>query len=193
VADLQHLSGSVDIWRISLREERGLTLSTPEIERAARFRFDNDRERWSRARSALRNVLARYTQTEPLSVEFVIGEHGKPALPHPVVHFNISHSGYWALIAVSREAPVGVDVERMRERVDIHALLRRLGEENLPDSREACYARWAHREAKTKAAGGLLLTPPPADIYSEEVEVETGYAAAVALQGMRPVAQYYSG
>jgi 4'-phosphopantetheinyl transferase len=171
-----------------------LILSTVEQERARRFRLEDDRQRWSRARTALRTVLARYTEISPQELEFVIGEHGKPALAQsPGIQFNLSHSGHWALLAVSREKPVGIDVERIRDGVEMHALLRRLGEDNLPQSRKECFARWAHREARSKAAGGPLLTPPAADIYSADVDVEPGYAAAVALVGRHPVATYYSG
>jgi 4'-phosphopantetheinyl transferase len=183
----------VDIWRICLSTELPLHLTAAELERASRFRFEADRKRWSRAHSALRTILSRYTEIPPLDLEFQIGEHGKPALRSPAApYFNLSHSGDWALVAVSTHAPVGVDVERIRENVDIAALLRRLGETDLPEAREACFKRWAHREARSKAQGGPLMTMPPRDTYSTDVEIDPRYVAAVALIGHSPGTRYYS-
>ena len=186
-------SGQVDIWRICLNAERPLRLSSAELDRANRFHFETDREHWSRAHSALRTILSRYTGVAPLDLEFQIGEHGKPALESPAApHFSLSHSGDWALVAVSRHSAVGVDVERIRENVDIAALLRRLGETDLPEDREACFMRWAHREARSKAHGGPLMTIPPSGTYSADVEISPRYVAAVALIGHSPGTRYYS-
>jgi 4'-phosphopantetheinyl transferase len=186
-------AGEVDIWRICLRTELPLHLTGAELERADRFHFEADRKRWSRAHSALRTILSRYTGIPPLDLEFQIGEHGKPALETLAApHFNLSHSGDWALVAVSEHAPVGVDVERIRENVDIAALLRRLGESDLPEAREACFKRWAHREARSKARGGPLMMRPSSDTYSADVEIDPRYVAAVAMIGHSPGTRYYS-
>jgi 4'-phosphopantetheinyl transferase len=183
----------VDIWRVCLSTERQLHLTGAELERASRFHFEADRRHWSRARSALRTVLCRYAGIAPLDLEFQIGEHGKPALARAAVpHFNLSHSGEWALIAVSMHAPVGVDVERIRENVDIAALLRRLGEVDLPTARDACFKRWAHREARSKAHGGPLMIMPPSGTYSADVDIDPLYVAAVAVIGHSPGTRYYS-
>jgi len=174
--------GQVDIWRICLARERPLHLTGAELERASRFHFEADRWHWSRAHSALRTILSRYTGIGPLDLEFQIGEHGKPALENPAApHFNLSHSGDWAL-----------DVERIRENVDIAALLRRLSETDLPENRDACFRRWAHREARSKAHGGPLMIMPPSDTYSADVEMDARYVAAVALIGRSPSTRYYS-
>jgi 4'-phosphopantetheinyl transferase len=185
--------GQVDIWRICLATERPLHLTGAEQERAGRFHFETDRWHWSRAHSALRTILSRYIKIAPLDLEFQIGEHGKPSLGHPAApHFNLSHSGDWALVAVSIHAPVGVDVERIRENVDIAALLRRLGETDLPKDRDACFRRWSHREARSKAHGAPLMMMPPSGTYSADVEIEPRYVAAVALIGHSPGTRYYS-
>jgi 4'-phosphopantetheinyl transferase len=182
----------VDIWRIWLAAERPLYLTAAELDRASRFHFEADRRRWSRSRSALRTILSRYIGIPQLDLEFRIGEHGKPALENPGPHFNLSHSGDWAVVAVSAQAPVGIDVERVRENVDIAALLRRLGETDLPEARDACFRRWAHREARSKAHGGPLMMMPPGNTYSADVEIAPGYASAVALIGHGPGTSYYS-
>ena len=181
----------VDIWRLDLTRDRALLLSAAEIARANRFHFESDRERWSRAHSALREVLSHYTGAAPGELVFATGPHGKPFLEHPSApHFNLSHSGDWALVAVCLACQVGVDVERIRERVDIKALLVRLGETDLPALRSPLFQRWADREARSKARGGLLMTPPPPGAVVVPLDVAPGYAAAVALVEFTPAPQY---
>ena len=164
-----------------------MLLSGAEAERAGRLRFEDDRVRWTHARSALRSVLARYAGDTPESLCFVYGAQGKPALSPPRdIEFNLSHAGDWALIAVAKFVPVGVDIERIRENVDIAALLRRLGESNLPQAVPDLYKAWTRREARSKAVGGAIFDPPDADARVLDLDAPEGYAAAVALLGYEP-------
>jgi len=179
-------SHPVDIWKVALSDAMRLVLSAEEAERAARFRFPKDRERWSRARSALRMVLAKYARVQPDELRFAIGPHGKPALVEAAgIEFNLSHARDYALVAVSRNVPVGVDIQDIRPGTDMALLLRRLGESGDGGTAEL-YARWARREARSKAAGGALFDPLPPDIRAVDLPVPEGYAAAVALCGFEP-------
>lgn len=46
----------------------------------------------------------------------VVGEQGKPIfLDFPDLHFNLSHSGNFALCVLSDEGPAGVDIEIVRK------------------------------------------------------------------------------
>src|ERR1041384_4470701 len=71
-------------------------LSANERERAARFHFEQHRNRFIAGRGFLRIVLRRYLRSEPLAVEFDYGPHGKPALAGRLaetgLHFNLAHS-----------------------------------------------------------------------------------------------------
>ena len=125
----------VDIWTFPLTRDCPTHLSEDEVARANRFRFEEDRVRWTRARSSLRMILSRYAGDDPGSLCFGYGKHGKPhLLPVTQVEFNLSHAGDWAIVAVTRMVPVGVDIERIRKDVDMAPLLRRLGETDLPPS-----------------------------------------------------------
>jgi 4'-phosphopantetheinyl transferase len=42
--------------------------------------------------------------------------------PDAALQFNVSHSGDWALIAVTQNRPVGVDLEQIRPDVDVHGV-----------------------------------------------------------------------
>ncbi len=175
---------TVDLWTIPLDRPCSLVLAPDEVARAERFKFEADRVRWSRARSWLRTVLARYTD----ATEFTYGPHGKPALRG--VEFNLSHAGEFAMIAVSAGPAVGVDIERIRAKVDIARLLERLGERDLPEATGALYGRWTRREALSKAMGGGLFDAPVAGIEVVAVQAPAGYAASVALIGSVPSVRY---
>jgi 4'-phosphopantetheinyl transferase len=181
----------VDLWTISLANSSPVHLSEDEIVRASRFRFEEDRIRWTRARSALRLILSRYAGDDPSRLGFIYGAHGKPALlPFSDVEFNLSHAGDWAMIAVAREIPVGVDIERIRPNIDMVQILRRLGEIDLPNEIQQLYQVWTRREAKSKAVGGALFDKPPGNICVVDLTAPAGYAGSVALVGHEPDVRY---
>jgi 4'-phosphopantetheinyl transferase len=116
--------------------------------------------------------------TPPLELDFAIGAHGKPSIPG--LEFNLSHAGGWAMIAVNPSAPVGVDIEAIRENVDMARLLRRIGETETAGSREELFRVWARREARTKAVGGPLMEVPSADLRVVDLDAPEGFVAAFA-------------
>lgn len=183
---------NVDVWLISLESDRAPVLSPDEEIRAARFRFPGDRTRWVRSRTALRTILSEYCSLPPLDLAFVLGAHGKPALAGDTgIEFSLSHSGSWAAVAVARGVETGIDIERIREGVNMSALLQRLGEK-VPAANDASqlqsslFRYWVRREAMTKAVGSPLLEPPPASVRVVDLHAPEGYAAAVALVGHEP-------
>jgi 4'-phosphopantetheinyl transferase len=184
---------AVDLWTIPLTRVCPTHLSEDETARANRFRFEEDRIRWIRARSSLRLILSRYAGDDPARLVFRYGKHGKPALlPFTDIEFNLSHAGDWAIIAIARSIPVGVDIERMRGNVDMAALLRRLGETDLPQAEPELYRTWTRREARTKAEGGALFDKPADHTCAIDIAAPAGYAASVALAGYQPVAEHRS-
>lgn len=173
----------MDVWLISLERERESVLSADEETRAARFHFEHDRIHWARSRSALRMILSQATGIAAGEIRFTVGHQGKPSIPDHRVEFSLSHAGVWAMVAVTHDVPVGVDIERMREDIELTPLLKRLGETNLPESRDALYGRWTQREAKSKAVGGSLFDRLRAEFRVRSLEAPEGYSAAVALIG----------
>jgi len=120
--------------------------------------------------SARRSVLARYVGGVPAALSFetscrLCGDerHGKPRLlDDPQLDFNSSRSGPWALVAVTRGAVVGVDVEgveRMACWDEIAAVAmadierRRLAEIGRDLQPAAAARSWTCKEAVAKAAG----------------------------------------
>jgi len=96
-------------------------LSAAERGRAERLVRPRDGRRFVRCRGALRVILGRLIDAPAGEVPFQTGPGGKPVLPFAEgspeqrpLHFNVSHSGELALIAVSRGRELGVDIEMTR-------------------------------------------------------------------------------
>jgi len=163
----------VDIWRVLLDLSRDpiksveSVLSADETQRAGRFHFAQDRNRFILSHGYLRAILARYLHCRPDQLEFSPNEYGKPALADSNLEFNLSHSGVFALLAVSRIHKVGIDVEQVRQDVETETLARRFFSEREnsdlmktpPEQRIAAFYRcWTLKEAYIKAHGlGLSL------------------------------------
>lgn len=178
----------VDVWTIDLAAPRRAFLTSDEEARAARFRFEADRLHWICARSALREILALHLGVQPLEVLFTQGRHGKPATPG--VEFNLSHARNRAMIAISHEVPVGIDVESIRPNVEMGDLLRRIGETELSGSIEQLFHVWTRREARIKALGCSLMHVPPPHVAAVDIRAPEGFAASVALVNRIPVVRY---
>jgi 4'-phosphopantetheinyl transferase len=171
-------SNATHVWRASLEIEPAAlqrlksTLAKNELERAERFIFDQDRNRFIAARGILRDVLARYLQCAPQTIEFVYGARGKPAISNgsscDPLRFNLSHSHGLALIGLAREREIGIDVERIRPEFAGEEIAKRYFSakeivelSHLPaDLRtEAFFLCWTRKEAYIKARGEGLHIP----------------------------------
>src|SRR5437879_8739867 len=114
-------ANEVHVWKVDLfpravPDVNGV-LSSDERERASRFHFERDRQRFMIAHSSLRMILGRYLNFPPAMLTFGQTDYGKPFLTNieaAGLLFNMSHSGDVAVIAVAREREVGIDVELMR-------------------------------------------------------------------------------
>ena len=102
-------------------------LSQEEVARSEKFVRSEHRHRWIVARAGLRRVLADYCSSAPESLEFGSQKYGKPFLVGDYIgpHFNLSHSGDLALVAVTEAGPVGVDVEYKRPIRDWQSVAKR--------------------------------------------------------------------
>lgn len=118
-------------------------------------------------REPLLRVLARYLGGEPSAVALVEGAYGRPELAHghpEALHFNWSHSGERALVAVARSVQPGIDLELTGRRPQraVEAIARRFFAaeesawlEQLPpaDRGRAFLQLWTAKEALLKAHG----------------------------------------
>lgn len=178
----------VHLWRVFVsgaaasEAAAGGALSEDERARASRFRFAADRDRFVASRAALRRILASYLGAAPASLVFGAGPHGKPFLDAPAhgrsLRFSLSHSGDLALVAVSLEREVGVDVERVRSRADLEGFTARyfsprerdaLARVPPGDRLRAFLEIWTLKEAYLKACGdGLARALDAFDVTVDE-------------------------
>ncbi|SAL12671.1 4'-phosphopantetheinyl transferase [Caballeronia arvi] len=87
-------------------------LADSERARAARFLRHADAVRFATMRCTLRHLLAVETNGDAASLVLNANEKGRPFLAQPnAPDFNVSHSGAYGLIAISRTRRVGVDIE----------------------------------------------------------------------------------
>lgn len=151
-------------------EEALACLTTDEKSHAGRFRFQNDATHWIACRASLRKILGEMTGIPPLEVPLIFSEFGKPGLapPHDSLYFNLSHCAGLALVALSTEGPVGVDIEprnRAESLIECERSFCHPQEiRNLPleaTERASVLLRiWTHKEAVLKAMGTGLSHPP---------------------------------
>ena len=177
-------AGEIHVWSVPLNSIETPPPTAGEAARAARFRTPDLQRRYLRSHAALRTILARCTDAR---LDFAVTATGKPFLPAaPHVKFNLSHSREMALVAVTLEVEVGVDVEWIRPMPDY----RDIAERFFPPSQAAqvtdeadFFRRWTRLEAVVKACGtGIygIAEEPAGEWTIEELAVAPGYSAAVA-------------
>jgi 4'-phosphopantetheinyl transferase len=147
-------------------------LNGDERQRARRFQFEPDRQRFIVARGRLRQLLATRLDIEPQSVELSYAAHGKPVLARGSAtqdwRFNVSHSGDVAVFAFCRGREVGIDVEAVHsvscsDAVAGHFFSRNELEAYLAldaqDKELGFFHCWTRKEAFIKAVGDGLRYP----------------------------------
>ncbi len=172
----QHINtGELHVWWANLRDFDSdvpafqAALSSRERERAGRFRFLRNKNNHIISRGMLRTLLGGYVQQSPSDLHFTIGEHGKLELRRnshgAAIHFDLSHSGDVALFAVTRDRPIGVDVEYIRPVPHCQRLALEFFSQSeadnlfaLPKERQSArfFNLWTRKEALLKAIGNGL-------------------------------------
>jgi 4'-phosphopantetheinyl transferase len=207
--------GRLELWLVSLTAQPGEPadperLLSAEERQALRLRPPALRLRAVRARSALRTILGAYLRERPEDLRLAAGPSGKPCLDG--LQFNLSHAGEQALVAVSRDKRVGVDIENLREPPAMQEVISRFftaGERAFIESHDArqrsraFFLIWNRREAAAKALGmdllasftrlqvpvascsttGFLVNLLAQDYWLRDISPAPGYAGAFCLEG----------
>lgn len=143
-------------------------LSAQESERAGRFRQPLHGRRHRVARAMLRHLLAHLTRQHAAELMWQTGPHGKPQLgdAQASLHFNLSHSGGWALLATSSTVELGVDLEELAARAHLVDMASRVLSPqersaidglNAAPAKDALLTAWVRKEACLKALGTGLI------------------------------------
>ncbi|MGA2850642.1 MAG: 4'-phosphopantetheinyl transferase superfamily protein [Terracidiphilus sp.] len=170
-------------------------LDAKELERFHGFHFENDRARFAIAHVNMRRILGAYLDREPKSVLFRFNSFGKPELvteaQSPPLFFNLTHSRKIALLALSMDSELGIDIEDIRpiepEIADSHFSPTELADLSLLEGEawlKGFYNCWTRKEAILKAEGVGLNLP----LHSFDVSLIPGLPAK--LRGVRPPAAF---
>ena len=171
-------SREVHVWRLLFNkhyshvENIKKLLSADELERAGKFHFEKDHSKFIMARGVLRMILAGYLGLKPRELRFEYTSFGKPFLSEnngsDIISFSLSHSDDIALYAVTINQSVGVDVERIKESVDIAQIANRFFSTGEIQSLECIHEKerpgkffqyWTRKEALVKAIGKGISFP----------------------------------
>jgi 4'-phosphopantetheinyl transferase len=138
-------------------------LDPVEQERAQRFRFDADRERFILGHGLLRSLLGKYLKRDGSLVRMARGPFGKPYLEGKDLRFSFSDTKDAILIAFANAQEIGADIETMHRSVDHDAVS---GHYFTPTEIKAIQAAgsaaaskrrfleyWTRKEAVLKASG----------------------------------------
>ena len=171
-------AGTVHLWLVNLDPPAGAddagaqVLSGAERDRAARFRFPIDRQRFIVRRTLLRQLAAGYVNQPAASLEFTTTAAGKPQLATParsgILQFNLSVAANRALCGFAWNTALGVDLARWRAPFDWREIVTsffqpaeaaHIRQLPPPDQERVFYKLWTLKEALVKARGGGLSDP----------------------------------
>jgi 4'-phosphopantetheinyl transferase len=160
-------------------------LSIDERQRAERFYFDRDRNRFIVCHGLLRAILAHYIGTEPDCIQYIYGKNGKPALPkipyNRDIRFSLSYSSGVCLFAITRSREIGVDIEFSEGSLDFEKIIGNFFTEkersffrdlSKYQRKNAFFKLWTKKEALVKALGAglsLLLNSFDVSLLNREI------------------------
>jgi 4'-phosphopantetheinyl transferase len=93
-------------------------LSGDEMARAQRYQSWAQQDRFIVQHGFTREILAYHLETSPETIDINAPKFCKPETNG--IHFNISHSDDFLAVAISKDTPVGVDIESMDRNIDLN-------------------------------------------------------------------------
>jgi len=195
--DLKLSHDHIDVWRTRLNLPKNeiakyhALLSTDEVKRANRYKVKHKRCEYIVTRGLLRTILGQTLGRDSKSFVFEYAKHDKPFLPIETsgtpVSFNVSHSHNQALIAVTLDRTIGIDIEYIRHDVEFKKLAKRFFSDQEYQQLDAYdetklsaafFACWTRKEAFVKALGdgiafGLSEFSVSVDPEDDEIPLST--------------------
>jgi 4'-phosphopantetheinyl transferase len=166
---------NIHLWFIPLGMEVNLDklfflLSTDELQKANQYKFINLKLAYVLRRSALRRILSLYCKVDPRFIKFNYTKFQKPFIEDNFLNleFNLSNSHQMAILAVSKQSLIGVDLEYVKPIDNIIDIAKNYFSKIefkkfahiLPEQRlRAFYVIWTRKEAFVKAIGEGLSYP----------------------------------
>jgi 4'-phosphopantetheinyl transferase len=180
----------IDLWLVEWKKLVGSyllqqyqeVLSDQEREQEAGFRFENDRVRHRVTRASVRTVLSKYVTVRPEDWCFSENAYGRPAIANEMpearsISFNVAHAGMVIVLAITKTAKMGVDIERIEGKGELIDVADRYFSKRevaslraLPKGQQLrrFFEYWTLKESYIKARGlGLSL---PLDQFSFDLQ-----------------------
>jgi 4'-phosphopantetheinyl transferase len=177
-------TGVTYVWWIDLHVASEIVfsvvrlLSPEERNRAHRIADSTAYREFVLTRSAVRFLLASHVGCAPEELSLVTGPYGKPAIAAAKIdiEFNVAHSRGLALMCLSRDRHVGVDLERIHDMADLDLMgtltlttSERSAISTAAEPLETFFRCWVRKEAVLKAAGvGLSASLCDVDVTTSE-------------------------
>ncbi|MEP7328665.1 MAG: 4'-phosphopantetheinyl transferase superfamily protein [Betaproteobacteria bacterium] len=146
-----------------------VTLSPGEQMRADRFGMPSLRDRYIAGRATLRQILGARLGMPPEQIDIRRGHRGRPHVVSAVnVDFNVSHTGGTALIGLTSQGRIGVDIEHEGRTLNVDGVARKfmapheqamLAGLEFDHRRRTLLRLWTCKEAMSKATGDALSAP----------------------------------
>jgi len=160
----------VHLWLIpvvdTISEDHFQLLSKAEQDRFARYRHEPDRLLFYSSHVAMRQILSAYISQKPEDIIYEFLEKGKPSFSDLEIQFNLSHSKHLAVLAITQNNIIGVDLEYTKQGIDFEDLANRFFNKNeakklrrAQEMQPSFYRCWTRKEAFIKALGEGLTYP----------------------------------
>lgn len=166
-------TNGIQVWKISISRNFQFlythyqsVLSMEELTKSSFFFHEKDRQSYLTRRIMIRLLLAESLECSASEIQFREGKNKKPEIAHPNtgVHFNISHSEDYILIAIA-ETPIGIDVEKISPNFKYRDIMddyftpdeQDFVLESEKDALKTFFLLWTRKEAYVKYTGEGLL------------------------------------
>jgi 4'-phosphopantetheinyl transferase len=142
------------LWQISENSqelEKTVSLNLHEAELLSGLRNETRRLHWLSYRILIRKLIGNN------DVNILYFDSGKPYITKPSGHISVTHSGAFSAVIYSSKSPVGIDIERIQDRIDrvSHKFLSEKELQNLCEKKRTQHlvTLWAAKEALYKLWG----------------------------------------
>ncbi|KQR67625.1 4'-phosphopantetheinyl transferase superfamily protein [Pedobacter sp. Leaf176] len=152
---------SLDSYQV-IKKSYEFILTADELSKAARFTQEPDRIRYIIGKFYSKMLLAKILNENPADIGFEFNQYKKPYVNN--IHFNISHSGDFVVIAISKNA-IGIDIELINPNFNYEELIYQcFGDDEIKviKDMDSFYLFWTRKEALLKATGEGLTDNLPA-------------------------------
>ncbi len=159
-----------EVYNQGLFERYKTLLSSDEVKKTKRYKFEEDRHSALTTRAFVRDLLSHYAHVAPQDWRFEKGDKDKPEIINAplALRFNLSHTKDLIICAVMLEDDIGCDVENTTRNNDVLKIADRYFSASetkalfslpLAQQRSRFFDYWTLKEAYIKAWGLGLAIP----------------------------------